>query len=136
MGRIVDAVGILAGGRTVYERRMRRMETELSEVLADAASAMEKLNAWAARVAKRESRAAAKAIEDLAAPEDAPGPPISEAVGVALPRDRKAELRARAAASGLLAIPPAIQKRINRRDGNVVVDQSGAVRDPGSGPCG
>lgn len=78
LNRILDAFYCLIVGHTRTESRCRALELDLLNML-------EKLNAWSARQAKRESREAAKNLSEQL---DLPV--------ATTPQDRKAELRRRA----------------------------------------
>lgn len=68
-GRIRDAVQtLLHGGPTDSERRYRKLESETRALVTELNDSLEKLNAWAAREAKRNSRAARKALEETEEP--------------------------------------------------------------------
>lgn len=54
--RIWDAVLILFCGKCAYEVRFSRMEQELMDLIITVSDSLEKLNAWAARMAKRQKR--------------------------------------------------------------------------------
>ena len=99
--RIKDATLILFTNQCVYERRFNRMERELRELTVEVSDALEKMNAWAARLAKREKRALADMAELLEAPEDGPGPTIAGGGGVGPPLNKYDRIRQRRAARGL-----------------------------------
>jgi len=89
MGRIRDAWRTLVWGSPSTE--VARIRAEWAELQLEVANVLEQLNVWAARQAKRESRAAKRQLESAAAP--------PEQVQLQLPpgsaKSRKAELRAR-----------------------------------------
>lgn len=77
------------------ERRFRRLESDVRDLLVEIDSTMEKLAVRAATDAKRRSRAAAAALEAEEAPAVAPEAPPSDDLAA-----RKAAARKRAAARG------------------------------------
>lgn len=64
-GRIRDAVQtLLHGGPSDSERRYRKLEADTRALTTELNDALEKLNAWAAREAKRSSRAAKRLLDE------------------------------------------------------------------------
>lgn len=90
VGRMTDALlTLLAPG---WDSRLRRLEAQAREVTVELASTLEKLNTWAAREAKRQSRAARERVEEIAG-DHAPAQQLPLPVTVPVKRS-KSELRA------------------------------------------
>ena len=118
--RIKDATLILFTNQCVYERRFNRMERELRELTVEVSDALEKMNAWAARLAKREKRALADMAELLEAPEDPSGATITPLPGVGVPSNKYERIRARRAAKGLppLEVTSRVPQALDNGDEN------------------
>lgn len=69
MGRILDAYKVLVG-RSERPSEVAKMRAEFTDLMVDVTSALEKLNAMAARLAKRESRALDRAAEAQSPPDN------------------------------------------------------------------
>jgi hypothetical protein len=97
-GRIQEAWTVFWHGECSFERRFQGMADELMQLMIQQSDSMEKLNAWAARMAKREKRAMIELNELLETPEVAPGPTIVHGQGVAIgaaPQTKYDRIRAR-----------------------------------------
>lgn len=92
--RVVDAVRTLIGAPDpdyVRWTQIGKLRTQVLEAQLDLSNTIEKLNTWAARQAKRESREAKAILDTLSAEELAVAEPVVQDA-----KDYKARLRSRA----------------------------------------
>lgn len=101
--RIWDAILIMFTNKCAYEHRFRVMQQELTQLMIQQDDQLEKLNAWAARMAKREQRASNQLVQILEAPVVDPGPPEVQVRDIGTPLNKYDRIRARRGGLG----PPA-----------------------------
>lgn len=100
-GRIKEAWLVLVYGECSFERRFKGLEDELLQLIIQQSDSMEKLNAWAARMAKREKRAMSELSELMESPVVDRSPTIVQGTEARGPVTKYDRIRARRGDGGV-----------------------------------